>query len=243
MAETSTPGTFIPHDTIVAAKSARPRGGGLNDLILLCSIVLFVTSAALGVGVFLYQQYLTQESASKVASLQRAQAAFDPSLVQQITRLDDRMHAADSILGNHVAPTAFFSALAASTLQTVSFETLDLEAPDAQHITIKMQGVAQSVNSIALQADLFSKSGIITSPIFSNIAREPDGVHFDLSAVVDPIAINYGKTLGGASAQNTPVLNAPPASAAPSSVSPFGTAGATQTSQSATTSPGPSGTQ
>jgi hypothetical protein len=47
------------------------------------------------------------------------------------------------------------------------------------------------VNSIALQADLFAKGGMITSPIFSNINREPDGVHFALTGIVNPAGINF----------------------------------------------------
>ncbi|OGG53496.1 hypothetical protein A2851_04220 [Candidatus Kaiserbacteria bacterium RIFCSPHIGHO2_01_FULL_53_29] len=196
MAESGIPSTFIPHDTAVTP-SARRSGGGLNDLLLLCGIVLLVASAALAVGVFLYQQFLATESASKLVQLERARSAFEPSLIQQLTRLDDRMHAADAILGVHLAPSVFFSALEQATLQTVSFQTLDFTAPDTQHIALKMVGVAQSVNSIALQADLFSKNGVITSPIFSNIARQQDGVHFDLSAVVNPAAIRYVALVGG----------------------------------------------
>src|SRR6185503_11766371 len=104
--------SFIPHDTSKAAERAlRSNSGGLSELLLLLSIVLFVASAALGVGVFLYKQYLTTTSTSKHQQLERAKAAFEPSLIQQLTRLDDRMHAGDSILGLHLAPTAFFHAL------------------------------------------------------------------------------------------------------------------------------------
>lgn len=202
MADTSIPSSFIPHDTAVAKPVQRRVGGGLNDLLLLCAIVLFVASAALAVGVFLYGQFLTTESSSKLAQLERAKAAFEPALIQQLTRLDDRMHAADRILGVHIAPTLFFLALEQATLQTVSFETLDFDVSDAQHIAIKMAGVAKSVNSIALQADLFSKNGVITSPIFSNIARQADGVHFDLSAIVNPAAIGYVALAGVLGAQN-----------------------------------------
>jgi len=178
----------------------RSGGGGLNDLLLLCAIVLFVASVALAIGVFLYQQFLSTESASKLAQLERAKSAFEPSLIQQLTRLDDRMHAADKLLAAHLAPTAFFQALNQATLQTISFQTLSLTASDPQHMAIKMAGIAQSVNSIALQADLFSKNGIITNPIFSNIARQQDGVHFDLSAVVNPAAISYQALVAGAGA-------------------------------------------
>ena len=233
MADSATPGTFIPHDTVAPA---RPRAkSGLNDLLLLCGIVLFVASGALAVAVFLYNQFLQTESTSKVAQLQRAEAAFEPSLIQQITRLDDRMRAGDAILGAHIAPTAFFAALDQATLQTVSFQSLDFEASDAQNITVKMQGVAQSVNSIALQADLFSKNGVITSPIFSNIARQADGVHFNLTAAVNPAAISYTSLASGASAATTDT------SAAASSGSATPSSGASNTSGSPFSGAGASG--
>lgn len=222
MAE-GTPGAFIPRDTVSAA--APKRASGLNDLLLLSGIVLFVASAALAVAVFLYQQFLNTESASKLAQLQRAKAAFEPSLIQQLTRLDDRMHVADTLLNSHIAPSAFFHALEQATLSTVAFRSLSLEAADTHHLTLKMSGIAASVNSIALQADLFSKNGVIESPIFSNIARQVDGVHFDLSAIVNPNAINYLsiQSTGGSTSQ-TPT--SPAQSSAPTS--PFGGSAAPQ---------------
>ncbi|MSU73662.1 hypothetical protein EXS56_00820 [Candidatus Kaiserbacteria bacterium] len=214
MVETGISSSFIPHDTSVSPSAPRRGGGGLNDLLLLCSIVLFVASVALAIGVFLYGQYLVTENTAKLSQLERAKAGFQPALIQQLTRLDDRMHAADRVLSGHIAPSLFFKALEQATLQTVSFQSLDFQVTDNQNLTIKMVGVAESVNSIALQADLFSKNGVITSPIFSNIARQIDGVHFNLSAVVNPSAINYagvaGSAAGGAENIVTPPANASP---------------------------------
>ena len=82
----------------------------------------------------------------------------------------------------------------------MSFRSLDFQDADKQHITIKIDGLAQSVNSIALQAQLFSKNGVITSPIFGGIAREADGVRFTLTALVNPASINYSHALAGAAA-------------------------------------------
>jgi len=215
MAESPIQSSFIPQDA--AAPSAAPRerysGSGLSDLLLLVAIVLFVASLALGGAVFLYSQYIDKSAASKLESLKIAKDAFEPSLVHQITRLDDRMRAADKILGSHMAPTAFFLALQQSTLQTISFQSLELEATDLQHITVKMTGLAESVNAIALQGDLFSKNGIITNPIFSDINRQADGVHFKLSALLNPAAVNYVQLVAGLLRQNQ--------QAAPVNTSPF----------------------
>jgi hypothetical protein len=232
MPNTSAPQSFIPRDAPVAAPRGVP-GRGLAELLTLIALVLFVASAALAIGVFLYSQYLQSNASSKVDQLERARAAFEPSLINELTRLDDRMRAAGEVLGGHIAPSAFFRMLEQTTIQTVAFTSLDFEATDDERMNITMEGVAESVNAIALQADLFSKGGMVTSPIFSNINREFDGVHFDLSALLDPVAINYLQYVAGAMAamQQQPEIVQP---TQPSS--PFG---APASPSAAETSPAP----
>ncbi len=209
--------SFIPHDTAESiVKSVRPyKSGGLPEFLLLISIVFLVASGALAAGVFLYKQYLETASKSKFAQLERAKNAFEPTLIQQLTRLDDRMHAGEAILGSHLAPSVYFDALQQATLATISFSNLTLDAGDGAHVSVHMAGVAQSVNSIALQAQIFSKNGVITSPIFSGIDREKDGVHFNLSALVNPSAINYVGQMAGASAPETALPTAPTSPGSP----------------------------
>lgn len=193
--------SFIPHDTaqmVTTSPRARPMQG-ISEIFLMISAVLFGASLAVGAGVFLYAQYLGAVSASKLSQLERAKAALDPSLIVQLTRLDDRMNAADALLATHLAPAAFFDALGQATLLSVSFGTLDADVPDARHVNLKMTGIAQSVNSIALQAELFGKNGVIMNPIFSGIGRREDGVHFNLSASVNPAAIGWARIVSTAS--------------------------------------------
>jgi hypothetical protein len=252
--DTGIQSSFIPKDASASSSLPRRRdSGGLSEVIFLISIVLLVASAALGGAVFLYAQYVQSSSVSKVDQLQRAKAAFEPSLISELTRLDDRMSAADSILANHVAPSAFFSALDQTTLATVSFQSLTFQAPDVQHMSIKMTGIAEGVNSIALEGDILSKSGVIANPIFTDISRQTDGVHFSLSASINPAAINYvnlvnsGQGAAAAAAVQTP-------SAAQSGLFGGSSAGSTQppattqaqgtsASSGATSQQGPAGAQ
>lgn len=206
--DTPTQSSFIPQDAASLSSTSRVRSqGGIADLILLMTIVMFVASLALGGSVFLYDEYLKTTAQSKVEQLQRAKDAFEPSLIHTLTRLDDRMHVADELLVAHIAPTAFFTILSQATLSTVEFRTLDLDAVDPQRVQIRMSGVAQSVNSIALQADLFSKNGTITNPIFSDINRQQDGVHFNLTALVNPQSVNYVRLVNGLNREQTPETN------------------------------------
>ncbi len=208
--DTPTQSSFIPQDAASFSGSGGSRTrsqGGLSDLILLMTIVLFVASLALAGSVFLYEEYLKTSAASKVDQLQRAKDAFEPSLIHTLTRLDDRMHVADELLSAHLAPTAFFTILQEATLTTIQFKSLDLDAADPQRIQIKMSGTAQSVNSIALQADLFSKNGTITNPIFSDINRQGDGVHFALTALVNPQSVNFVRLVNGSNNAQAPATD------------------------------------
>lgn len=201
----SAPQSFIPHEAAVAAQSVRKSGKGLTDLFALISLVLFVAAIALAVGMFLYNEYLSASAESKVDQLERAKAAFEPSLIAELTRLDDRMQAAGAILQKHIAPSVFFQMLEQTTIGSVAFSSLDFEVTDTENMAIQMDGIAGSVNGIALQADLLSKGGMVTSPIFSNINREVDGVHFSLSANVNPVAINFSQLISaGASGVPSP---------------------------------------
>ncbi len=222
--------SFIPQDAGEVKLTPPKIGGGtgFSELLLLLSIVLVVASGALAAGVFVYKQYLQTATNSKKEQLQRAKQAFDPSLIQQLTRLDDRMHAGAQILAQHMAPTDFFDALSQATLTTIAFGSMKLTNNDPQHITARFAGVAQSVNSVALQAQVFGKNSVVANPIFTNIGRQPDGVHFDLSMSINPKAINYSQNLtAGAAAAQQQTQAAPP----PTPTSPFGGSGGQQPQQ------------
>jgi hypothetical protein len=165
----------------------------------LISILLLALSGALAVGVFLYSQYLQASVQSKLQQLNRAEASFDPSLVQQLTRLDTRMNTAEDLLKAHLAPTRFFATLEASTVQDISFGSLSYTTTDPQDIDIKMDGVAGSINAIALQAQVFSQGGVIASPIFANIDREADGVHFTFTGTLNASEMTYEGLVSGQS--------------------------------------------
>ncbi|MDR3571431.1 MAG: hypothetical protein P4L81_04525 [Candidatus Pacebacteria bacterium] len=199
--DTPTQPTFIPHEAVSAAPSRR-GGGGLAELALLVSIILFIISAALGVGVFLYTQYLQSSNQSKLSQINAAQQAFDPTFVQQMTRLDTRMNTAQSLITAHLAPTQIFAVLEQSTVQDIAFTSFTFSAANPQQLSLTMSGVAGSVNSVALQAQVFSQSGVITNPIFSNIDAQPDGVHFNFTGLINPSALSYESFVSGASSQS-----------------------------------------
>jgi hypothetical protein len=184
--------SFIPRDTAQPGGfRARKKRGTAGDLLTLFSIVLVIVSVSLGVAVFLYVKFLETSLESKREQLQRAQASFEPALIAELNHLDDRMRTGEDLLELHLAPSVLFRTLEELTLDTVSFRNMQYSAAEKSAINLDISGIARSVNSVALQADLFSKHGTIVNPIFSSIDRQPDGVHFDMTASVNPSNLRF----------------------------------------------------
>ena len=228
--------SFIPQDAgeLSNTRVRSPRVG-LHELSSVIAMIILLASLALAGAVFLYQQFLGTQLTSKRASLNRAKEEFDPALIAKVTRLDDRMHSASEILRTHIAPTVFLNVLSQVTLSTISFQSLDMKTNNTKNITLKMQGLAHSINSIALQADIFSKNGVIKDPIFSNIDQQADGVRFNLIALINPTSISYGQLLAGIS--NAPLPSGDSAGAVATST----TAPAPQNPSSPFDAPTPAG--
>ncbi|HET8581468.1 MAG TPA: hypothetical protein VFL98_03310 [Candidatus Paceibacterota bacterium] len=206
--------SFIPQDVGRPAASVRRTGSG-GELLVLGAIILVVASVALGASVFLYTQYLNNAISSQQQSIDRARAAIEPSLIDELTRLDQRMKTSDTLLQQHVAPSILFNYLEQVTLQSVTLKSLEMKMVSPTKIELTMKGAAASVNGIALQSDLLGKSGLITSPIFSDINRGADGLmDFQVNAGIDPSSLRYEQLVSGGQPAAGAQLSAPQQSSA-----------------------------
>ncbi len=205
--DSPTQSSFIPHDAVSSPVIHR---GGISELGTLFSVLVLIVSCALAAGVFLYSQYLQSSGKNKLDNLNRAEASIDTAFVQQVTKLDARMHVAQTLLQQHLTPLQVLTTLETSTVQDVAFTSFTYDAVDPKNIKIQMSGVAGSVNAIALQAQIFTQGGVVTNPIFSGIDRQQDGVHFTFTASINPTSISYENLVSGAaSAPATQTQTAP----------------------------------
>lgn len=171
---------------------ARPEySSGTSDIFVLIAVVLLAASLALAAGVFLYDKFLDTNVQKKSEQLERARAAFEPALIQELLRLDARLVAAEDVLNNHLAPSAMFALLEELTLKSVEFRILDYQVNDDSSITIHLEGKAASVNGVALQASVFGQHNAISNPIFSDLDIVSDGVTFEVTTQISPQALRY----------------------------------------------------
>ncbi len=200
-------GSFIPKKPLVADVRA---GTSAMGLFMLLSILIFVTSLVAAGAVFAYTQFLKSSIAFKQDSLSKAQNAYDPGVIEDLIRLDDRIVESRNVLGAHVAPSAVFAFLSNQTLENVQFGKFELKMNNEEGgTTLSLEGQADNFSTIALQSDQFGASKVLKDVIFSDlvISAETGRVTFTVTAAVDPPFLLYSRNLTTAPA---PVIQTAP---------------------------------
>ena len=192
--------SFIPKKPLDTGPLSRGGGSALGGLAFLLCLFVFIVSIVGAAGVFAYKSFLQNSIAQKKASLAKAEGAFDPSVIQELVRIDSRINNAQLLLQKHVAPSGIFNFLAAQTLQNVQFENFEYILGDDGTAKVTITGQANSFSTIALQSDQFSASKVLKNVVFSQISLGTNGrVLFTVVANVDPPLINYAQNLGAVS--------------------------------------------
>ncbi len=137
--------------------------------------------------------------ASKSASLALNEKAYDPGVIQELTRVDSRINEANILLDKHIAPSAIFGFLAQQTLEKVQFISFDYNAGATTdgYSKINMNGLADSFSTVALQSDQFGASKILRDVVFSGVTVDSatGKVSFSVSATVVPSLTLYSNVL------------------------------------------------
>lgn len=182
--------TFIPKKTL--AKRERSKSPPYSGWFMTISIFVLVLTVVGYGALFLYNVYLEQRVEDLAVSLERAKGAFDPSLIEELKRLDMRLIGADQVLSAHVVLTPLFDLLEQQTLQTIRYVQMSFLMQEDGTYRITMEGEADTYASIALQSDVFSDSRYIKNHIFSNLNLNNRGnITFKLTALVDPTYLQY----------------------------------------------------
>lgn len=195
--------SFIPKKPLAEERVIREKPVSIFSLV--ATIAFFVTLISTG-GVYFYKITLTKQVAGQTASLERAKAAFEPSLVDVLQTLDKRINASKEILANHLTTSPVLKSLEDLTLKSVRFTKFDYQVSKESGIKIDvtMSGQAKSYTSIALQSDKLGENKYIKNVVFSNLVLDAQGnVGFDLKFSVDPAFVMYGSTIGNAGTTGT----------------------------------------
>ncbi|MDQ3076956.1 MAG: hypothetical protein M3Q63_02825 [bacterium] len=198
--------TFIPKKPLIQTTNNRPPH--TINFFTLISLIIFITTVILAVGVWGYQKYLTKNITTLETTLNTELEKFEPSLVADLGRLDTRLKSAKSLLNQHIALSSLFDFLSKVTLPTVRFSSFRY-AINGQKITLTMSGQARSFSSVALQASELQQEknlNYIQNPLFSNLNLDEAGnVNFDFTGTVDSSKILYRNYINNVEVPSTVV--------------------------------------
>ena len=177
------PGSFIPKQPLV---EMRHSGAGMG-LATLIAVILFVISVVGAAGVFAYENILNAQIAGKDNSLKLAEGAFEPNVIDDLSRLDSRINNVESLLQRHTAPSGIFDYLSTIALNQVQFTSFSYKLGSDGSASLSLEGVGDSFSTVALQSDQFGASRLLKDVVFSNVAIGASGdVTFSVTANLDP---------------------------------------------------------
>jgi len=189
--------SFIPKKTTEVGP--RKRKASMSIFTLGGFIVFLIVAIASG-GIFVYQRILERSIVSKRETLTRVQEAFEPSLIRELVRLDDRIKVSSTLLDEHIAPSSLLEMLERITLGTVRFNSFAFSVPEndiEDSIKLTMNGSATGFSAVALQSDEFGNNSYLSDVLFSNLVVTRTGeVTFTATAVVDPELFQYEPPAG-----------------------------------------------
>jgi hypothetical protein len=191
--------TFIPKKKLASVRDEKNvKITKKNSFMVLIAGLLFITAIVSIVGVYLYKINISSSLKNKIESINRAEKAFEPTVILKLKKLDIRLRAATDLLDKHVALSDFFNSFGESTLPSVSFSNFSFlfneDAPE-----VSMVGEAKSYLAIAQQSDLFEKNQYIQNHIFSDFQLTETGrVSFSLTFTLNPEFIKYGRKIRNA---------------------------------------------
>ncbi|MEI8062242.1 MAG: hypothetical protein WCG97_03010 [bacterium] len=193
--ETKFQTSFIPKAPVTDSPVSR-RSSGFGVLFLI-SFIIFMASVCGAAGTFFYNQIIDKKIVDGNDQLTKSKNIFDPTLVQEYTRLNDRITASYEILKKHIALSNVFDVISAVTLKSARFTNFTYGNAGGDKVTLNMNGQAPSYETVALQARALSDPSMkyrnaFKSPLFGNITSDAQGnVSFNLSTSLDPTVISY----------------------------------------------------
>jgi hypothetical protein len=185
--------TFIPKRSVAPITTQTKPAGWVSLLGFLATVVFIGSIVAYGI-LFFYNKQLTASIANSQVGLNRQSETFDSNIVLELNDVNRRLQAADMLLEKHTVITPLFKSLDDITLKSVRFTNFSIQTPTAENpnTSVKMTGVAQGYDMVALQLDTFSRNRFLKDPIFSNLVPDQKGdISFDLTFTVDPSFVLY----------------------------------------------------
>jgi hypothetical protein len=208
--------TFIPkksltEESLPAQSSLQKRGVQPIGIFSAIAMVLFFVGIAASGGAFAYEKYLDNRIVTLRQSLEKAEKAFEPSLIIELQKLDTRLRTAEILLSRHISVSPVFRLIEDATLQSVQYDSFEYVFEGGK-ADVSMTGIAQNYRTVAEQSLVLGDNRFIDNHIFSNFTLNNKArVVFNLGLSVSPDLVLFEKSLGKVPANTSEevVLDAP----------------------------------
>lgn len=180
--------SFVPGKNIDSPFYKNKIGG----FFLAVSFFLFLISAIACGGVIIYRNSLKKGNDALTVSVQKAQASFEPALINELIQMSDKLDVSKDVLNKHIALTPILDLLSKDTLTEVRFRSFSYGVSKENKIDIVLNGEAKSYSVLASQAEEFNKDKRIKGSSFSGLSLGDKGmINFTARLVLDSGSFIY----------------------------------------------------
>ncbi len=197
--------SFIPSKPIQNVKA----GGSLNhskkgNFLSVVTFIIFIATLIVAGATFAYKLSLSQVISKQNTNLIKIQESFNPTLINEALRLNNRIESVGYLLEKHTSPSQIFMLLEEFTLETVQFKSLSYNTEQDGQIRINIGGLADSFRSVVLQSDSYGNTGYLRDVLFTNLQpNEQNNISFTLDGIIGSELVLYSNSLVPSS-QTTP---------------------------------------
>lgn len=180
--------SFIPQKTFEPAFYKRR---GLGIVIVFSFLLFFISISAYG-ALFLYKNSLNKETNVLTDSLERAKAAFELPLINEVNQTSEKIDYSKKLLEQHVSLVPVFDFLEKNTSKDVRFKNFKYSSVQNENPTVLLDGSAKNYSTLAFQGDIFEKDKNIKGVLFSSLGLGEKGmINFAVKLIFDPSMLIY----------------------------------------------------
>lgn len=180
--------SFIPKKSLSSQPASRGGGGGFVWL----SFLIFILSAALWGGLYMYKNYLNDGIARLGKSIENQKASFEIPTVNEVTGFSEKISVAKKLLAEHEAFSNVLDFLQDFTMKDVRFNDLNYSSAESGEPSLALSGTTKNYGRLTAQIQSLEKYNQVKMVSVSGLSLDASGaVKFNLKIILDSAILAY----------------------------------------------------
>jgi hypothetical protein len=212
--------TYIPRSSLLSnnVPGAIPKVLQKRRTIRVFSVlggIIFTCSLVAAGGLYFYKGYAEKQLAEANAALLSNSLPDTESQIGELSKFDNRLNMAHSLLNNHIAPSLILEQFEKITKATVQLTTFKYTYDPGFEAFLEIGGVTNDLVSVAQQKITFVKDNMFTQSVMSDIsvgskdpeadAADANAVEFNVKGSIDQSTFAYSGAVEAAEQTFNPV--------------------------------------